>query len=127
MLVVVDASGQDPIGDYKTVREELRMYNPEYTSRPHLLALNKMDLEWASLRTAELVEAISKLDPVDVGDPPVAVLPVSAVAGTGMDALLVELGKLMEDEDDARVEGIGKLPPRQKLTTGEGTTMKIRF
>jgi hypothetical protein len=55
------------------------------------------------------------------------VLSVSAVAGTGMDALLVELGKLMEDEDDARVEGIGKLPPRQKLTTGEGTTMKIRF
>ena len=45
MLVVVDASGADPVGDYKTVREELRMYNPDYVRRPHILALNKMDLE----------------------------------------------------------------------------------
>ena len=27
------------------VREELRMYNPEYCCRPHVVALNKMDLE----------------------------------------------------------------------------------
>ena len=27
------------------VREELRMYNPEYCLRPHVVALNKMDLE----------------------------------------------------------------------------------
>ena len=45
MLVVVDAGGQDPVGDYAVVREELRLYNPEYVTRPHILALNKMDLE----------------------------------------------------------------------------------
>ena len=27
------------------VREELRMYNPEYTARPHIVVLNKMDME----------------------------------------------------------------------------------
>jgi GTPase involved in cell partitioning and DNA repair len=26
------------------VREELRMYNPEYCTRPHVVVLNKMDL-----------------------------------------------------------------------------------
>ena len=33
---------------------------------------------------------------------PIAVLPVSATEGIGMDALLVQLGRLMEDEDGAR-------------------------
>jgi hypothetical protein len=41
-----------------------------------------------------------------VGDPPIALLPVSATEGIGMDALLVQLGKLMNKEDEARVAGI---------------------
>jgi hypothetical protein len=61
-----------------------------------------------------------------VGEPPVAVLPVSAVEGIGMDALMAELGKLMREEDDARVETIREGPARRQ-TTGEGTNMKIRF
>ncbi len=44
LLHVVDASGGDPAGDYVAVREELRMYNPEYCARPHVVALNKADL-----------------------------------------------------------------------------------
>jgi GTPase involved in cell partitioning and DNA repair len=130
MLVVVDASGQNPVEDYKTVREELRLYNPEYVQRPHVLALNKMDLEWAALRTEELTSAIKNLKAEDIGEPPVAVLPVSAAEGIGMDALLVELGKLMEEQDDARVEKIRRGIPlghNDRETTGEGTTMKIRF
>ena len=48
VLHVVDAAAQDPGGDYWAVREELRMYNPEYCQRPHVVVLNKMDLEDAS-------------------------------------------------------------------------------
>lgn len=44
LLHVVDASLPDPQGDYYTVREELRMYNPEYCGRPHVVVLNKIDL-----------------------------------------------------------------------------------
>lgn len=33
MVVVVDASGEGPVGDYLCVREELRLYNPEYALR----------------------------------------------------------------------------------------------
>jgi len=36
---------EDPIGDYWVVREELRLYNPSYCGKPHVVALNKMDLE----------------------------------------------------------------------------------
>ena len=61
-----------------------------------------------------------------VGVPRAAVLPVSAVEGIGMDALLSELGDIMREEDDARVQTIREGPARRE-TTGEGTNMKIRF
>lgn len=143
MLVVVDASGQDPVGDYATVREELRLYNPEYVTRPHVLALNKMDLEWAALRTEEITAGVEALGEDVVGEPPVAILPVSATEGVGMDALLVQLGKLMHEEDAARVRrvqaggragsgagGAGNDPRsgrKTKETTGEGKNMTVRF
>ena len=123
---MVDASGQDPVGDYAVVREELRLYNPEYVTRPHILALNKMDLEWAALRTEELREGVAALDEARVGAAPIAVVPVSAARGDGVDALVRELGKLMRDEDDARVREIKGDAPRAR-TTGEGTNMTVRF
>ena len=48
---------------FEQVREELRMYNPEYTSRPHVVVLNKMDMEDAYELEEELragILAISK-------------------------------------------------------------------
>ena len=108
------------MGDYAVVREELRLYNPEYVTRPHILALNKMDLEWAALRTEELREGVAALDEARVGAAPIAVVPVSAARGDGVDALVRELGKLMREEDDARVREIKGDAPRAR-TTGEGT------
>ena len=149
MLVVVDSSGQDPVKDYATVREELRLYNPEYVTRPHILALNKMDIEWAALRTEELKQGVEALDAAVVGDAPVAVLPVSATEGIGMDELMDHLGRLMNEEDSARIAGIknivdggggggggddggggGGRARRGRITretTGEGKNMKVRF
>lgn len=49
LLQVVDASAADPGTDYLAVREELRMYNPDYVTRPHVVALNKVDLEDAGV------------------------------------------------------------------------------
>lgn len=140
------------MSDYAVVREELMLYNPEYVTRPHILALNKMDLEWAALRTEEIRAGVEALDAEAVGIAPVKVLPVSATEGIGMDALLTELGRLMNDEDRARVEDIqsgrgqagggggegaghggagGDVKPRSgrktKETTGEGKNMTIRF
>ena len=125
MLVVVDASGEDPVGDYLVVREELRMYNPEYVTRPHVLALNKMDLEWAALRTEELKNGVEALNEERVGSKPIAVLPVSATEGIGMDALAEALGELMREEDEQRIAEIKGRELRR--TTGEGAEMKIRF
>ena len=102
MVCVVDASGQDPVNDYTVVRQELKLYNPEYVQRPHILVLNKTDLEWAALRTEELTEAIRALDEETIGTAPVAILPISAKEGTGVEKFMEELAKLMKEEDSKR-------------------------
>jgi GTPase involved in cell partitioning and DNA repair len=95
MVCVVDASSQDPVGDYATVREELRLYNPEYVLRPHVLCLNKVDVEWAKLRVPELIKGVENLEEEKVGVKPVRILATSAIDGTGMDELSKELSKIM--------------------------------
>ncbi|GJT49998.1 probable GTP-binding protein OBGC2 [Tanacetum coccineum] len=61
MLVhVVDAAAEDPVYDYRTVKEELRMYNPEYLERPYVVVLNKIDKPEAMDRLPILVEEIQK-------------------------------------------------------------------
>ncbi|XP_076893427.1 putative GTP-binding protein OBGC2 [Bidens hawaiensis] len=62
MLVhVVDAAAEDPVYDYKTVKEELRMYNPEYLERPYVVVLNKIDIPEAMDKLPFLVEEIQKI------------------------------------------------------------------
>ncbi|KAJ0750862.1 putative P-loop containing nucleoside triphosphate hydrolase [Helianthus annuus] len=62
MLVhVVDAAAEDPVYDYKTVKEELRMYNPEYLERPYVVVLNKIDIPEAMNKLPSLVEEIQKI------------------------------------------------------------------
>ncbi|KAI3464900.1 hypothetical protein Pfo_021563 [Paulownia fortunei] len=59
MLVhVVDAAVEDPVRDYRTVKEELRMYNPDYLERPYIVVLNKIDIPEAIERLPNLTEEI---------------------------------------------------------------------
>lgn len=69
-------------------REELRMYNPDYCLRPHIVALNKMDLEdAAALRQEVADEVLAVADQLqeqhgaDVIVGPAAVVPCSAASG----------------------------------------------
>uniref|UniRef100_A0ACD5WCX1 Uncharacterized protein n=1 Tax=Avena sativa TaxID=4498 RepID=A0ACD5WCX1_AVESA len=58
---VVDAAADDPVNDYKIVREELRMYNPKYLERPYVVVLNKIDLPKAQDRLSSLAFDISSV------------------------------------------------------------------
>lgn len=122
LLHVVDASSDDPAADYSVVREELRMYNPAYVSRPHVVALNKCDLEVARKgrrgAAGEVAAAAARLRKrareegaaaVDVGgggggsalEPtlPAAVVAVSAASGEGVRELRAALRKVLADEE----------------------------
>ncbi|XP_010549270.1 PREDICTED: probable GTP-binding protein OBGC2 [Tarenaya hassleriana] len=58
LVHVVDAAAENPVDDYLTVREELRMYNPDYVTRPFIVVLNKIDLPQARERLPHITEEI---------------------------------------------------------------------
>ncbi|KAE8707940.1 putative GTP-binding protein OBGC2 [Hibiscus syriacus] len=60
LVHVVDTSTGDPLNDYRTVRDELRMYNPNYLERPYIV-LNKIDLPEARNKLPHLTEEILKI------------------------------------------------------------------
>mmetsp|Transcript_9221 Transcript_9221/g.23358 ORF Transcript_9221/g.23358 Transcript_9221/m.23358 type:complete len:511 (-) Transcript_9221:168-1700(-) len=101
LMHVIDASDQDPVTDYFTVREELRMYNPQYTSRPHVVVLNKMDMEDAYELQQELqvgimaVSARLKEDHDGVPSVPSSIILTSAVDGTGVEELNAALNEVL--------------------------------
>ena len=51
---------EDPAWDYWCIRSELQLYNPDYCQRPHIVALNKMDLEDAHELREEIHASIHK-------------------------------------------------------------------
>ncbi|KAG4962335.1 hypothetical protein GLYMA_14G070100v4 [Glycine max] len=61
LVHVVDAATENPINDYRTVREELRMYNPEYLERPYVIILNKIDLPEAKDKLQSLTQEIMRI------------------------------------------------------------------
>ena len=104
MVVVADASAADPVGDYLAVREELWLYNPEYCARPHVLALNKIDIlsDVASLTAApppDLVQQFSSALEEHGGrlGVPTGIFPVSAVTGEGLKPLLDHMRDVIND------------------------------
>ncbi|CAI9753412.1 unnamed protein product [Fraxinus pennsylvanica] len=68
MVHVVDAGAEDPVSDYRTVKEELRMYNPNYLERPYIVVLNKIDIPKAMDRLPSLKEEIWRIgsDKIDL-------------------------------------------------------------
>ena len=82
LIYVVDASGIDgrtPLEDYKTLREELKKYNPELLDKPSLVALNKIDTEEAQANMEEFYAAYQF--------PPKTVFEISALRGDGVDQI----------------------------------------
>ncbi|XP_056177342.1 probable GTP-binding protein OBGC2 isoform X4 [Syzygium oleosum] len=61
LVHVVDAAAEDPVNDYRTVKEELRMYNPDYLERPYIVVLNKIDLPKAGDRVSHLTQKILEI------------------------------------------------------------------
>ena len=83
LLHLVDASDADVADSYRIVREELEAYGGGLIDKPHVVALNKIDMlddELIEALSAELAEA-SGTD----------VIPLSGAAGTGVDWVLDRL------------------------------------
>ncbi|OQW97314.1 MAG: hypothetical protein BWK77_02015 [Verrucomicrobia bacterium A1] len=80
LLFVIDMAGVDgrnPTEDYRNLRKELKLYNPELQRRPCLVVANKMDLPEAADYLREFKRR-TKIKP----------LPIAAATGAGIPELL---------------------------------------
>ena len=98
MLYVLDTSCDDPepTQQYDALRRELQLYNPQYLDRPHIVALNKLDLPLAEGGEAALAEARKTASraiaasanlALNVTAAPVAIVPISGLKGKGLKIL----------------------------------------
>ncbi len=88
LLHLIDATQPEPIAAYHTIQTELEAYGRGLSDRPQIVALNKIDaLEAEQVEaTAAELRSITQL-PVFV---------ISAVARTGLDALLQQIWQMLD-------------------------------
>jgi GTPase len=83
LLHLVDATGDDPVGAYRTVRRELDAYGAGLTEKPEVIGLNKVD----AVDPAAVKTLLAKLKRASKAE----VLPMSGAAVTGLDVVLDRL------------------------------------
>ena len=93
LLGVVNGSADDPVAEWRSVVEELRLHDPALLERPMRLVVTKLDLPEVRERFPEIRRELA-------ADPPV--IGVSAHDGTG----LAELGRALDEalDEAARFE-----------------------
>ncbi|MBH78189.1 MAG: GTPase ObgE [Puniceicoccaceae bacterium] len=96
MLDMEGTDGRDPLGDYRILKSELKLYMPGLVRKPELICANKMD----EPNAAENFKVFQK----KVKD---KVYPISCVSDEGFDAIkqamLVEVLKVREAEAEVEV------------------------
>ncbi|GIX66265.1 glycerol-3-phosphate dehydrogenase [Babesia caballi] len=90
LAYVIDASLENPLGDYRDVRNEVKLYNEELLSRMELVLLNKIDLV-DFRRVEEIVEAFQHECNHD------RIYTVSAKTRVNMDAVMRAFACIYED------------------------------
>ena len=80
LVDVSNASGRDPVEDYDTIVEELRLFDPRVAAKPQIVAANKVD----ALDDPKRLEALER----HVKKQKLPFFTISAVTGDGVDALL---------------------------------------
>jgi GTP-binding protein len=90
IIHVLDVSGQegrDPLEDYRKINKELAAYNERLSTRPQIIAANKMDLPDARANFPA-IEAALKAEGREV-------FPISAATGEGVKALIQRTAELL--------------------------------
>ena len=77
LMDIAGVDGRNPIDDYRTINEELRLYGREVFKKPKILAANKMDLLPAKKNLVNFKKEIKE-----------KVIPISALEASGLQELL---------------------------------------
>ncbi len=88
MIDIAPLDGAKPADAYRTIRNELRQYSASLAEKPEIVVANKMDLTGARRNLSELRRKIG-----------IEVIPVSAVTGRGLKALLAAMFRKIAECD----------------------------
>ncbi len=95
MIHVVDAAsteGRDPLEDIEAINEELKNYNADITSKPQVIAANKIDM-LPDGEQAEIIDKIrQKYEPLGV-----KVFATSTLTGKGIQELLYYVSRTLSE------------------------------
>jgi len=97
LLFVLDmagSEGRDPLADYGTLRQELKLYDPLLAERPAAIIANKMDLPESAENLKRFRSRFRKLK----------IIRVSAEQGEGIDKILALLEEAFPAEPAAKPE-----------------------
>ncbi|KAL4858432.1 putative GTP-binding protein [Chlorella vulgaris] len=83
LVHVVDGTSPDPMGDYRAIRQELELFNPDLAAKPQVIAYNKVDVPDSSDYWEDVREALAA-----EGVPPESCFAISAVSGRGVTELV---------------------------------------
>jgi GTP-binding protein len=100
LVHLLDASDQDPIAAYETIRNELKLYDASLAAKPEIVVLNKVDLPEARERAEKLKSAFGADE----------ALVVSGATGEGVQAMLNRMGQLLQETAPLVVSTVTPLP-----------------
>jgi GTP-binding protein len=110
-----DAGTPEPAEAYRVIRSELAAYDARLAEKPEVLALNKVD----ALGHERAAAVATGLEAASGGK----VHRISGVAGTGIDAVLTELERLVaaaEASEEPLVEAPGRVAPHHVYEFEDG-------
>jgi GTPase len=102
LLHLVDATGDDPVGAWQTVRREIEAYGGGLTDKAEVIGLNKID----ALEPAEVKKIAAKLKRASKAE----VMPLSGAGGDGVDAVLDRLLDAIGIESGAAAAALEEKP-----------------
>ncbi|NER04194.1 MAG: GTPase ObgE [Okeania sp. SIO3C4] len=93
LLHLVDITDINPVENYQTIQNELKVYGRNLEDKKQILALNKVDA--VDLENSEIQELVSNFREISGGK----VFLTSAVAGVGLKELMEEIWQVLELEE----------------------------
>jgi GTPase len=102
LLHLVDATGDDPVGAWRTVRREIEAYGAGLTDKAEVIGLNKID----ALEPAEVKKLVAKLKRASKAE----VMPLSGAGGEGVEAVLDRLLEAIGIESGAAAAALEEKP-----------------
>lgn len=97
---IASTEGRDPIADYYSIQKELETYNTDIANRPQVIAANKMDAIYQGEGEDSPIDLLkAEFEPKGI-----AVYPISAVSGQGLQELLYAVKKLLDTCDDTPIQ-----------------------